>query len=183
MHYVHLRILLAIILALFAGHVAFGQMNQVYDVVDLGPIAEGTVSHGYSVNNAGEAVGQSTADALRSVIHACRWSQGAVLDLDTLDEDLHSLATDINQVGQITGVSYDLGSLHPQAFLWQKNTLVPIGPFTPNAINDVGTVCGTQLIQDGNGIWNSLAVVREGKDLNPLGTLGGDNSLARYQQW
>ena len=99
-------------------------------------------------------------------------------DLQTLAPNAHSTATAINSAGQITGVSYDLGNLQPQAFLWESEVLTPLGPFTPNAINDTGSVAGTRISLQGGGIWRSEAVLRNDTSVIGLGTLGGDNSYA-----
>ena len=103
---------------------------------------------------------------------------GAITDLETLPGNILSLATAINSPGQITGISYDLGSLHPQAFLWQGGVMTPLGMFSPNAINDAGNVAGTRQTLQGDGIWYSEAVVWNGATISGLGTLGGDNSFA-----
>ena len=101
-----------------------------------------------------------------------------MMDLGPLPGNLHSIATGINSAGQITGISYDLGSLFPQAFFWDGGILSPIGPFSPNAINDAGFVVGTQDTLRSDGIWQSEAVMWNGSTINGLGTLGGDNSYA-----
>ena len=81
-------------------------------------------------------------------------------DLQTLAPNAHSTATAINSIGQVAGVSYDLGNLQPQAFLWENETLTSLGLFTPNAINDAGYVAGTRQTLQGGGIWRSEAVMR-----------------------
>ncbi len=100
-----------------------------------------------------------------------------MIDLQTLAPNAHSTATAINSAGQVTGVSYDLGNLQPQAFLWENKALTSLGLFTPNAINDDGYVAGTRQTLQG-GIWRSEAVMRNDTSVIGLGTLGGDNSFA-----
>ncbi len=152
--------------------------ETVYFVTDLGSISPETGSNGMAVNDVRQIVGQAAADQYSAMLHAFFWQDGVMTDLQTLGGHLQSSATGINSIGQVTGISFDLGSLHPQAFLWQGSTLIPIGSFTPNAINNAGHVAGTQDTLQLNGIWESQAVMWNGSTIISLGTLGGDNSYA-----
>ena len=152
--------------------------DPVYQVIDLGAISPTKDSTGFAVNDSGQVVGQSAADELSAQLHAFRWTGGVMTDLGPLPGNVHSVATGINSAGQITGISYDLGSLFPQAFFWQDGVISPIGSFSPNAINNSGFVVGTQDTLRSDGIWQSEAVVWNGPSITGLGTLGGDNSYA-----
>ncbi len=170
---IQLPVIAAVSLLVFANAVA-----QDYQVIDLGVISQGKISSAFAVNDGGQVVGQAAADELSAQLHGFLWEGGVINDLATLPGNMQSVATAINQSGQVTGISYNLGSLQPQAFLWQGGVLTPLGPFTPNAINDAGNVVGTQDTLQVDGIWRSQAVLWDGATISGLGTLGGDNSYA-----
>jgi probable HAF family extracellular repeat protein len=117
---------------------------------DLGGVAWNTPA---ALNHNGDAAGFSntstgTPGGLHA--HAVLWpSEGGVVDLKTVDDDVISLAFGINDRRQVVGQSIGAGG--SRAFLWQDgaimdlNTLTETGsPFLvyANDINDRGEIAG-----------------------------------------
>ncbi len=121
-------------------------------VTDLGSLG-GTVNFANDINNRGQVVGASNLPG-DMVQRAFFWQMGAMTDLGTLPGDVPSLATGINDEGQVVGFSFGAG---PRAFLWTNgvmtdlNSLVPGPPFSPlyllgaNYINARGQIVGIGL--------------------------------------
>lgn len=126
---------------------------------DLGTLPSGSTvepdplqSMAYAINNQGQAVGYSeypmTADSI--VQHAVRYDNGSVVDLGTLPGDYGSVATGINNQGEVAGSSYGSsggkGTAH--AFVYNGKNLVDLGTLAggdyteATGINDQGQVVG-----------------------------------------
>jgi probable HAF family extracellular repeat protein len=139
---------------------AFGRFSAIHALMwedgvprnlgDLGGVAWNTPA---ALNHNGDAAGFSntstgTPGGLHA--HAVLWpSEGGVVDLKTVDDDVISLAFGINDRRQVVGQSIGAGG--SRAFLWQDgaimdlNTLTETGsPFLvyANDINDRGEIAG-----------------------------------------
>ncbi len=156
--------------------------------IDLGALRGVNSSVADWVNDWGVAVGTSTTGSLDPITgfpaaNAVVWIDGYIVNLGTLDGGYESLATAINDRGQITGVSsnatldsnslFGLGT-QTRAFLWEDG-----------AMRDLGTLGGTDaaalLINDrgqiaGVSYTDSLAIApfvwRKGL-MTDLGSFGG----------
>lgn len=99
-------------------------------IVRIGSLAECSGSVATAVNNVGQVVGYGfNKVAGRGMINrrAFVWTRGQIQELGVLKQgnDAHSLATDLNDGGQIVGNSLvEPGKLH--AFLWQQGVLLDL---------------------------------------------------------
>jgi probable HAF family extracellular repeat protein len=108
----------------------------------------GPVSLAIAVNDQGVAVGQSLSADFSS--HAVMWQTGSLSDLGTLAGDVGSLASSINNEGEVVGVSFS--DTFARAFVWKDgvmtdlNTLIPSSSgwvlVSANNVNDMGQIVG-----------------------------------------
>ena len=147
-----------------------------YAVVDVGTL--GAWSDAYSLNEAGQVVGQV------HTTNAFFWENGLMTDLGTMGED-SSAAWDINESGQVVGAAGGLlvyGDEMPpsHAFLWEDGVMTDIGgpDSQAYAINDAGQIAGYAV----TGNWAEGAAVWEGGvryNLNSLLPAGPAMQLTR----
>jgi probable HAF family extracellular repeat protein len=118
-----------------------------YVITPLGSFGGG-ISQAYGLNNAGQVVGASTL--LNGDTHAFLWTQASGMqDLGTLSGDILSVATSINNSGEIVGYSQpeNSGQLS-HAFSWQAGSgMVNLAGAASTAaaafnINDGGQIAG-----------------------------------------
>jgi probable HAF family extracellular repeat protein len=175
------------------------------------PVALGTLggnaSSAAGVNNIGQVVGgaaNTTTDPNASAFynffvsgsslwwpvttetHAFLWQAGAMKDLGTLG-GTDSLATAINQGGQVTGVSLLNTAINPDTglpashpFLWENGKMQDLGTLggtmgQPTGINDSGQVIGFSTLA---GDQATHPFFWDGQQMIDLNTLGGDNGAA-----
>jgi probable HAF family extracellular repeat protein len=127
-------------------------------VIDLGNLG-GTVNIAGGINNKTQVVGQ--ADVPGGTHHAFLWQGGVMTDLGSLPGLPTSFATQINNQGQVVGVSQDANGNDSSsvAFLWQNgvmtdlNTLIPAGSplflMEAEGINDRGQIAGFGHLSNG----------------------------------
>jgi len=118
---------------------------------DLGDLYGGSANAwAYSINNLGQAVGDSWQVAPSSA-HAFLWQSGTMTDLGTLPGGTFSQALNINNTGMIVGDAYtSSGAQH--AFLYSDGSMQDLNNLIPstsdwileqaNAINDNGQIVG-----------------------------------------
>ena len=120
-------------------------------MTDLGTLPGGSAgSDAYAINDSGEVVGTSSFDS-SGHSHAFLYKNGKMTDLGTLPGYTDSVATGINDSGQIVGScsSYTLpAGTAEHAFLYSNGTMIDLGPLPggtlswAQGINDSGQVVG-----------------------------------------
>lgn len=142
--------------------------GQSYSLADLGTLKLGS-ARVHDVNSLGQAVGGSGAPH-GSGTHAFFWSRKTgIIDLAVLPGGDYSVASAINDSGQVVGASNSQNGI--RAFLWtianglQKlPTLSGTNSSTAYAINKTGQIAGAS---------GSHAALWNGNTVQDLGTLGG----------
>ena len=146
-------------------------------IKDLGTLGTGSYSEGWAVNNFGQVVGSSYTNGASFGVHGFLFTQArGMVDL-TPNSDTGS-ASDINDVGQVTGYKTALGGNY-HAFRWKGGTFVDLGVLPGfahsfgYAINALGQVAGNSTSASGNSerFFRSIA----GGGLQDLGGTGEHN--------
>jgi probable HAF family extracellular repeat protein len=168
-----------------ACHATLWQHGRLTDLGTLGGVNSAAENKG--INNRGQLVGvaeTATVDPTGTngslEFHAFLWRHGTMLDLGTLGNAPDSLASGINERGQVIGVSITNGSAfdgrNGHGFIWQKGTMTAIptlgGSYNgPTAINNRGQVVGASSLP---GDATAHAFLWQHGTLTDLGTLAGD---------
>jgi probable HAF family extracellular repeat protein len=132
----------------------------------------------YAINNHSQAVGQAGPCGvevnLGTPSHAMLWQNNKAINLGSLGGTLNNLAQDINNKGQIVGLSELSGDATFHAFLWQQDKMTDLGALPGDihsngeSINIEGEVVGRSANTDFSS--GSAFVWRNGvmTDLNTL---------------
>jgi probable HAF family extracellular repeat protein len=146
---------------LYGLHATVWQNGSVIDLGNLGGVGPGWGNWAYDINNLGQAVGESgTSDG---TFHAFLWSPATLMqDLGTVQDDSASAALAINDLGDITGISFPASpTASPRAFIrphggtmLDLNSLVSGGSglylFSACSINSLGEIIGLAVDAQGN---------------------------------
>ncbi|MCU1296838.1 MAG: hypothetical protein JWO91_1116 [Acidobacteriaceae bacterium] len=141
-------------------------------IQSLGFLPGGDYSAAFSVNHAGQVVGQANT---ATSVHAFLWN-GNMKDLGTLPGDSSSVAYAINDPGQVAGYSGGTGGHH--AVLWIQTAgirnlgTLPGGGFSEAyGINNAGQVVGISDSPSGRRafLWSAASGMQN------LGALAGDS--------
>jgi probable HAF family extracellular repeat protein len=164
-------------------HAASWSYGSPEAVTDLGTLG-GAYSSAYGINDSGLIVGGSQTAS--GQYYAFSYLNGTMTQLETLPGATSSIATGVNNSGQIVGWSLIPLNEHTSryhSFLYSNGTVTDLGSLTgaihlgltyATGINDSGQVCGYGYTAEGpihafswlNGV------------LTDLGTLGGEYSYA-----
>jgi probable HAF family extracellular repeat protein len=183
----------SVTLSAYANDHAFLYSNgQMTDLGTLDGGRLGTDSQGSGINNRGQVAGYSS---IPGGSHAFLYSNGQMKDLGTLGGQ-SSLASDINDAGQVTGVANtSAGASH--AFLYSNDQMMDLGTLGgsysgASAINNAEQITGTSYTSTGpahaflysNGQMIDLGTLGQsyisssGADINNSGQVTGDSSMS-----
>ncbi|MGZ4956303.1 MAG: DUF4347 domain-containing protein [Methylobacter sp.] len=108
-------------------------------------------SEAWAINDVGQVVGNVTAKEVFGTAgivakHAFLWQNETMIDLGVLPGGSVSIATDINNTGQIIGLANTASGI-THSFLWQNGTMTDLGtlngqPFVAQSINNAGQIVG-----------------------------------------
>jgi probable HAF family extracellular repeat protein len=132
-------------------HALLWETGTVIDLGNLGGTGQGNGIIAHGINNQGQVVGYSDLRG-NANFHAFLWTKGTGMqDLGTLTGDVNSLATAINDSGDVVGVSLD-ANFNPRAFLSANGTMTDLNALIPAnsplslmlscAINSSGQIVG-----------------------------------------
>lgn len=129
-----------------AGGATHGFLWSGGKVTDLGVLERGPREYGRAtdVNDRSQVVGFSVfhGDPEQSSVHAFLWQNGVLTDIDPTSLD--SMATAVNNAGQVVGTRYTADGAH--AFLWQAGIMTDLGTGYAWDVNDRGQVIGQNQI-------------------------------------
>lgn len=116
--------------------VIWEQVAGVWQITtQLGPLPGGRYgTWGADINNHGQVAG--TVATVSGSLHAGLWESGTPIDLGTLPTGDWSLATAINERGEVAGYATSVGFSTNHAFLWLPNPAYGLSP----GMNDLGTL-------------------------------------------
>jgi probable HAF family extracellular repeat protein len=111
-------------------HALLWQKGTVTDLGALGGTGHGMGILAYNLNDKGQVVGFSDIKD-DEYFHAFLWDKGTGMkDLGTLSGDVRSVASSINDRGEVVGLSLDM-DYNPTAFLWQNEKLTDLNTLIP----------------------------------------------------
>jgi uncharacterized repeat protein (TIGR01451 family) len=151
----------------------------------LTPVSAGTLSvQGSAINDAGQITGQYTQIAGGFNAHAYILDKGVLTDLGTLPGDAISTGYDINNKGQVAGVSIS-PSGQRRAVLWSNGSIVDLGglPGYPQSyatgINDAGQVVG--ISSSGTYPYTLRTFLWENGVMTDIGSVGENSVVIGYK--
>jgi probable HAF family extracellular repeat protein len=131
-------------------------------IQDLPPLPGDALSVAMAINDLDVAAGGSGICGSAGVqgtalsTHAVIWRDGSPTDLGSLGGQMNNLATGINNLGQVVGLSDVLGDTTAHAFLWQDGAMTDLGTLPGDVfsvawgISGGGQVLGQSCDANGN---------------------------------
>ena len=167
---------LGFLLAVWSSGSASAQ-NQAYALFELARL-DGPSSDTTSINEVGEITGYSDVGG-GAYYHAVAWDRNGIpTDVGAMGFRL-SVASDVNELGEVVGWTGDNGITDQQAFLWRNGELLLLGTLGGEeseayAINDLSQVVGVAeaVVGGGGFLW-------ENGKMTALPTLGQSGQGAR----
>jgi probable HAF family extracellular repeat protein len=171
-------------------------------IQDLPPLPGDAMSAAFAINDLDVAAGGSGicgsagVQGLALSTHAVIWRDGLPTDLGSLGGQMNNLATGINNLGQVVGLSDVSGDTTAHAFLWQDGVMTDLGTLPGDVfsvawgIGGSGQVLGQSCDANGNCrgfLWqdgvmtdvntlipvgSSLFII-DANDINPTGEITG----------
>lgn len=151
----------------------------------VGAITPATAAYSFAthINNHGEALGTYYTQPPSSpgaVQRAFFYSEGRQ---QYLGWGGYTVATGLNDSGQVSGYGRMPGSDTLHAFRWQNGTTTELGTLggsyaTTQDINEAGQIIGTSALAGPAGAEPTHAFLWDNGRMSDLGTLGGSNSTA-----
>ena len=127
-------------------HALLWQTGAVTDLGNLGGTGHGNGIQAYAVNRQDQVVGYSDLPG-DSTFHSFLWAkETGMKDLGALSGDVSSLAININDAGEVVGISLD-ANFNLRAYLWENgvmtdlNTLVNTNPVTGGSSLFLASAC------------------------------------------
>lgn len=148
----------------------------------------GRFNAGWAINSSGVIAGGSSRDFV-GYLHAAVWNGGTRTDLNDLGgatdpaDNRWSVATGINDAGQVVGTSVTADTEATKAILWDNGVnptvLSTLGGASTeaNGINNSGQVVGNSYLAGDEAHHAALWTLSSGA-IDDLGTLGGTSSSA-----
>lgn len=142
-------------------------------LTDLGALG-GNHSYPFDMNASGVVVGWATVDPVGTPYNAFRWANGTLTDIGKLPGFVGSLATAVNDAGQIAGESWRYTEPSQVVFLWEAGvmtSLPSLGTSTSSAaaINSAGEIAGQSRL---GRLGPDHAVIWRNGQIIDLGTFG-----------
>src|SRR2546422_4580137 len=140
-----------------------------YSITDLGTLPGGSFSAAYGINDAGLIVGASEFGGGWPVLHAVAWRDGEIHELGYRGgPSNYSIASAINNQGQIVGYGQMPYSPNSRGLLWSNGTMTDIRMDRAYSVNERVQVSGGS-----NPSPSSEALLWENGTITYLGTYGG----------
>ena len=123
------------------------------------PLPGDSVSAALTINDLGQVAGASGncgPIAFQTSAHAVLWQNGSVIDLGSLGGAFNNLALDMNELGQIAGISDLEDDTTTHGFLWKNGHMIDLGTLPGDnyslafGINNRGQVVGQSCDPAGN---------------------------------
>ena len=153
-------------------------------VQDLPPLSGDAISGAFGINDRDVVVGGSGycgsigVQGIAMVLHAVIWRNGSPTELVGLGGQFSNAAIDINNHGQVVGMSDVPGDATTHAVLWQKGTVTDLGTLAGDAfsfawsISEHGQILGQSCDANGNcrGFLRQNGVMTDVNALIPVGS-------------
>jgi probable HAF family extracellular repeat protein len=140
------------------GHAVSWEKGKVTELEDLGN-GEGAIAYGN--NNRGQIVGSVFANSGGSIRYAALWQNNVLTNLGTLTQlgDIASIASGINDQGQVVGSTWNSDYNWSHAFIYQDGVMTDLNSLFPkdfnlhatmaNKINNRGQISGMGTVKSG----------------------------------